>query len=357
MPKTSNHSLSPVKRRRSTRKRKNPTVVDVAKHADVSTATVSRYLSAADSIKPELRKRVEAAITKLDYVLTGSARALRTQRSQTIGVIVPTLDTASFAAGVHALQETLFAADHAPLLALSNYDPELELRHAKNLVKLGVDGLIFIGLARDTGLLEFLESRRIPFVNTWTTDPDRSIPCIGFDNRTAIKRITEYVLAKGHRDVAMVVGGATHINERTAARRQGFCDAFAERGLDAPDHLISEVPYGITSGRDTFRKIWSGAERPTAIVCGSDLLAIGLLMESQRQAVRIPDDLSVTGFDDLVVGANFYPSLTTMHVPSREMGAAAASYLLAVLDGEHPEANVTLPCELIERETVAELVV
>lgn len=341
--------------RRKARKTGRVTLADVAAYAEVSTATVSRSLSTPDVVKPGMRVRVEKAIDALGYVPDGAARALATQRSFTIGVIVPTLDIASFATGVQSLQESLSMSGYTPLLALSNYESALEFSHAHSLVKHGADGLVLVGRDHDDRLIPLLERSGRAFVNIWTIDPDGDAPFVGFDNRAAMRRITDYVLDKGHRHIAMILGGAKHSNDRSKERQAGFQDALADYGLDAGVSEIVEMPYGISGGREAFNKLWNGAKRPSAIVCGSDLFALGVLMECQRLGIEVPGDLSVTGFDDLDMAAHFSPRLTTMRVPAAGMGRRAAEYLLSVLDGEPGDSQVELPCELIERETVSEI--
>ncbi|MGI9385104.1 MAG: LacI family DNA-binding transcriptional regulator, partial [Methyloligellaceae bacterium] len=235
-------STTRARRRQGPRK---PTLQDVAQHAGVSTATVSRCLSHPEKVKPRRRARVEASIAALAYTPHGPARALATQRSRTIGIIVPTLDIASFASGVQALQESLFGAGHTPLLAISNYDLALELHHARSLVHHGVDGIVLVGAEHDAELHALLRRNRIPFVEIWTYASAGPHPCIGFDNRAAMRRITEHVLDRGHRRVAMILGGAEHTNDRSRERLAGFRDAFDALGLTPPRERVLEVPYGI----------------------------------------------------------------------------------------------------------------
>ncbi|MFD1008486.1 LacI family DNA-binding transcriptional regulator [Oceanisphaera ostreae] len=338
------------------REYRKATLADVAKHAQVSTATVSRCFSDPDKVTPALRAKVEASISTLSYTPHGVARALATQRSRTIGVIVPTLDIASFAKGVQALQERLFAANNSTLLAISNYDREEELRHAKSLIFHGVDGIVLVGLDHDPSLYELLERSRTPFVNTWAYDKNSKYSCIGFDNRKAVHMMTDHVLDLGHRNIAMIVGGGiTQANDRSRERKAGFIEALKIRNIANPDQRILEVPYSMEGGRIALRQLMSEKDPPTAIICGSDLFAIGAMLECQKLGINIPDSLSITGFDDLEISKNMMPALTTVHVPAQKMGMLAAEYLLSCLDNDYELIRTELDFNLIIRDTVHHL--
>ena len=330
-----------------------PTLRDVAQAADVSTATVSRCLSHPEKVRPALRERVEAAIADLAYTPDGAGRALATRRSRTIGVIVPTLHMAIFAYGVQSLQDRLAAHDYTPLLALSNFGLEEEYRNAQSLVARGVDGLVLVGSEHDPRLYDLVDRKGIPFVNTWSVGSAGEQPCIGIDNRAALRRNTQFVLDMGHRNVALIVGGLDHFNDRSRDRAAGFLDAFVNQGL-APGRIV-EKAYGIAGGREALGLLMADPAPPTAIVCASDLFALGALLECRRLGIEVPRDLSITGTDDLEMAAEFVPALTTVHVPAREMGERAADYLLARLDGRPTVDTVELECQLIVRDTVARL--
>jgi LacI family transcriptional regulator len=332
---------------------KPATLRDVARMADVSTATVSRCLSHPEKVRPVLRERVEVAIAALAYTPDGAGRALATRRSRTIGAIVPTLHMAIFAYGVQSLQDRLATADYTPLLALSNFDLDKEYRNAQSLVARGVDGLMLVGSEHDPRLYDLLESKGIPFVNTWSTGSAGERPCIGIDNRAALKRNTRFVLDMGHRDVALIIGGQHHINDRSRDRAAGYRDAMVEQGLE-PGPIV-EKAYGIAGGREALRLLMAEVRPPSAIVCGSDLFAIGALLECRRAGIDVPGDLSITGTDDLEIAAEFVPALTTVHVPARAMGERAAEYLLARLDGRPVVDTLELECQLIVRDTVASM--
>ena len=143
-----------------------------------------------------------------------------------------------------------------------------------------------------------------------------------------MRRMGRYVLDMGHRDVALIIGGLSDENDRSLSRIEGLKAAMAECGLTlSPDRIIQRR-YGITEGRDAFRQLMAAPTPPTAIVCGSDVYAIGALLECQRLGISVPKDVSISGFDDLEISSHMNPPLTAVRVPSREMGRLAAEYLM-----------------------------
>lgn len=334
-----------MKKRASKRVRK-PTVSDVAANAGVSTATVSRCLSKPDLVRTELRKRVEASIFKLGYVLDGAAKALKTDKSETIGIIVPTLEIGSFATAVQAFQRKLYDNGYSMILAVSDFKVEKEMHLARNLAQRGVDGMMLIGQSSDNSVTDFLDKIGIPHVGTWNVGDDPACPMIGFDSRAGMRQMTEYVLGEGHRDLVLIVGGGPHANPRSVARIAGFEDALRGQDLPITDDMIFEMPYHMTSGQMAFEEIWQRSRKPTAIVCASDIFALGVLRACRERDISIPGELSLTGFDGIEIMTDLSVPITSISVPAREMGEAAAAYLLGRLKGKPQDSLVEFPCRL-----------
>jgi LacI family transcriptional regulator len=321
----------------------------------VSIATVSRVVNAPERVAPTLRARVEQEISRLGYLPRGAARALASRRSDTIGAIVPTIDNAIFAHCLAALQRRLVESGNVLILASSEYDPAQEVAQLRALVARGVDGVMIVGNAHDPALYALLEQRAIPFVETWSYDreaggaaPGRA--CVGFDNRAAMARVVGYLVDLGHRRLAMVAGIAAH-NDRAASRIAGLREAAAAHGLPVP--AIVECRYDIAAARNTARALLGERPRPTALVCGNDVQAYGALFAARDLGLAVPRDVSITGFDDLDLAAHLDPPLTTVRVPSVEMGTLAADYLCARIAGRAVPAHQELDTQLIVRGTTA----
>lgn len=326
------------------------TLQDVATRAGVSTASVSRYLANPETVKEPRRGRIVEAISTLGYIPHGAARALASRRTRTIGAIVPTLDNAIFARGIQAFQRRLQASGFTLFVASHDYSLEEEWKQAETLIARGVDGMMLIGSDHDSRLYERLARMNMPYVNSWTYDAATPYPCVGFENFDAATRQTEYMLDIGHTEFGLIAG-ITHDNDRARDRLDGALSALAAREIHPSPAMIQECPYDIAASRQTMRRLLSASPRPTAIICGNDVLAVGALLECQEAGVRVPEDVSIVGFDDLPLSRHIAPSLTTIHVPSTEMGDKSAEYLLATLDGETAPKRLRLEANLILRNS------
>jgi LacI family transcriptional regulator len=329
-------------------------LADVAALADVSPATASRALNTPDKVGADMRERVRAAAATLGYVPDAAARALASRRSRTIGAVVPTLDNPIFATGVQKLESRLNERGYALVVAGSDYRMDKELRQATNLLERGIEGLMLTGTEHHPSLYVLLETRSVPHVNTWVNEGDAAHPCIGFDNVEAAVRLTKYLLDLGHTRFAMIAGIAEG-NDRAAARAVGVREALARRGLRLEEGRLIEEPYGVREGRDGLRAVLAGPPEacPTAVICGNDLLAFGAIFEAAALGLDVPGDLSVVGFDDTELSSHIPPGLTTMHVPSGEMGVLAADYLVNRIEGKPARPRTRIEVRLVVRGSTA----
>ena len=329
-----------------------PTLHDVARLAKVSTATVSRCFNTPDLVSAPTREVVMRAVDELGYTPHFGGRALASNRSNTMGAVIPTMENAIFARGLQAFQETLGEAGVTLLAASSGYDPEREFEQIRALVGRGADGLLLIGVARPETTYAFLEQRRIPYVLAWSYRPDETRCFVGFDNRQAASEMTRRVIALGHRRIAMIAG-ITHNNDRASDRVAGVRDALNEADLAGRDLRIVEARYSLNAGRRACAELLEQRPRPSAIICGNDVLAVGAITHARELGLRVPGALSVTGFDDIELARAVDPTLTTIHVPHRRMGKAAARALLAIRDGVTDCPGSLLETQLVMRGSLA----
>lgn len=325
---------------------------DVARLAKVSTATVSRALTLPHKVKPLTLSRVQQAVQALGYVAHGAARALASRRTHTIGAVIPTLDNAIFANTIHALQKTLDEAGYMLLLASHEFDADVEVRATRALIERGIDGLVLLGTTHQPSLFPMIEAHQIPYVLTWALDESGRHPCVGFNSRAAAIQLANYLLDLGHREFAMI-SGITANNERAKERLVGVREALAARGAGLPAARIVEKPFTLSAGREGLREVMIGDAPPTAVICGNDVLAIGAMAECNAQGIAIPQQVSITGFDDMEIASLMTPGLTTMHFPTTELGAYAANHLLSRLAGKSVDLHTELPVELVVRGTTA----
>jgi LacI family transcriptional regulator len=237
-------------------------------------------------------------------------------------------------------------------LTTSGYDLDAELEQARNLIGRGVDGLVLRGDCHHDALRKMLADNSVPFINVGIYRPDRPYPCVGTDNAAAAYRAAAHVVELGHVRIG-VVSALQRNNDRASARVAGFRRALAEGGIDLPEKWHVEVPYTLDDAREAARYLLSLDDRPTAVVCGNDVIAYGVLLEAERSGFAVPRDLSVVGFDDLDWSRHLRPSLTTIHVPTGETWQRAGEYLVRRLAGEQTIMHHEIDYSLVVRESTA----
>jgi LacI family transcriptional regulator len=302
-------------------------LTDVARLAACSPATVSRVLNGNTRVGAEVRERVLSVAAKLGYVPNGSARALRSMQTRLVGAVIPTLDHAIYASMVDSLQARLSEKHVSLILSTSLYDIGSEFEQVRLLVERGAEALILVGARHDPRTTALLEQRHIPYVQTYTFDAAKPGKAIGFDNEKAGRTAARFLLDLGHRRFAMIAG-ITHDNDRAAGRVAGFLDELAKGGIARESVPVEEGVYTIGAGAAAMKKLLAAPARPTAVFCGSDILAAGAVKHCAEVGVAVPGAISVIGFDNLEIAELASPELTTLEVPAREMGRLAADYVL-----------------------------
>lgn len=325
---------------------------DIARAAKVSTATVSRVLNNSPLVREEVRARVRRAMDRLGYFPHGAARSLVLRRSWTVGAVVPTLDSDIFARSINALMNCLRQHDYTLIVSSSDYSYETEKILVRRLLERGVDGLVLVGAKRPAETVEMLKRSGKPCIATYITGSSSAGPTIGFSNRDASAALIDHLVGLGHRRIGMFAG-ITSCNDRAAQRLAGAAARMRRHGLQLHGPSTVELPYTIQAARAQFRAMHARKHLPTAIICGNDILAMGVMFEAAVLGLNIPRQLSVVGFDNHPLTAHLTPSLTTIDVPADKMGEIAANNLIqAIANGTQPP-NVVLLAPLLVRGTTA----
>ena len=328
------------------------TIDDVAKLAGVSIATVSRVISKSERVRESTRAQVLQAIEDLHYQPDASARALASGRTYTVGCVIPTLDHSIFARATQAMQTVLSDAGFQLLVGSSNYESNTELQVVRAFQQRGVDALVLVGTDHAASMWDAVTQWGKPVLLSWSCDP--RLPSVGFDNVTIAKHMTEHLLSLGHERIA-VVSGFTANNDRARSRIQGVRQALSAHGLRLPKELLIEQSYNLHGGRLALQQLMQLDQPPTAIFCAMDLLAAGVLLEAQRLQIDVPRTLSVCGIDNHELAEVISPGLTTISLPTYELGRITAERVLSALSGETIPSQTILPFELIVRGSTAKM--
>lgn len=327
-------------------------LADVARLAGVSSGTVSRVINQPELVAPETAAVVRSAIDKLGWVPNGSARALASNRTKTIGLIIPNLANPIFAAMISAVQNRLLESGYILLIGFSEYDPAKALLDARSMISRGIDGLILLGENFEPAMWTLIDVQRVPYIILYSHRPTSDRHFVGFDNAKAARKAAAHMVELGHRDF-VVLAQQTRGNDRALARLRGFLDEFAARGMAIPPERIVEVPWSVREGHLAFRRVLSTGLRPSAVICSNDYLATGAMAACHEAGIDVPGQMSVIGFDDLEIVAYLQPPLTTVHVPADDIGRSAADVLVDHLERGEPLRSVEFETSLMLRSSCA----
>ncbi len=307
---------------------RKPNVRDVARHARVSVATVSRVLNGAQNVAAPTRARVEQAIAALRFVPSSAARAINSGRTRLVGALIPTLDHAIFARFIDALEDGFDSYGLSVIVATTGGLADRERDRAQKLLDLGVEGLVVSGISRGADFEALIDRYQIPVVATSYFDPGYVYPTIGYDNAEVARTALDHLRALGHHKIT-VLYGPPDINDRTRTRFESIQDA-------VPYKFQTELSFG--AGADAVPQILDRHPDTTAIICLSDVLAQGALTRLRAMGVDVPGRISVIGMDDLPSSQSFDPPLSTVWLPVNDMGRAASGALARWIEaGQRPE--------------------
>ncbi len=325
---------------------------DVAEQADVSVTTVSHVINESRPVSDELRARVLSAMQELGYKPNRLARSLRQGRTYTIGMIVPDSANPFFAEVARGIEDTTFGHGYSLILCNSDGNLEKELFYADHLAEKQVDGILFIAAGVSSEHIELLLHRRIPVVVVDRNLPDVAVDAVLTDNRGGGYLATQHLLNLGHRRIACVTGPSDVTP--SADRVAGYRQAMQEAGIPVDEELILRGNFDYESGYRAAETLLSLSPRPTAIFACNDLTAVGVLSAANRLGLRVPEDLSVVGYDDVRLASFTVPLLTTVQQPKHEIGVLAATWLLERIDQpDLPPRQQLLEVTLQIRQTTA----
>jgi LacI family transcriptional regulator len=318
----------------------------VARRARVSTATVSRVLNNTGLVKNTTRVRVLKAIEELKYSPNLHARSLAGGKSRSIGVIVSNIENPFFLDIYKAVEEGAHNAGFELIMANTDYSSERLVTSIRLMIGRRVAGLAAIVSEMDADLIEELNGHRIPVVFYDVGTPRHNITNIRVNYGRGMEKVTAYLYSLGHRNVGFVGHHATlgPINERVKVLRDA-----ASRYSDLKVATAADTDT-LEGGRRAVRELLAATPRPTAIVCVNDLMAVGALRELRERGLRVPGDISVTGFDNVNLAQFCYPALTTVHIPRDQIGRTICDCLMNPESTQLEQEFVVDP-ELVVRES------
>lgn len=329
------------------------TMGDVAKLAAVSPSTVSLYLRRPSEVSPAISDRVKDAIDKLGYVPNLVAGGLASASARVVSIVVPSIRNAFFSLTVSRIEADLAGMGIQTQIGNSEYSLEVEEKLVRAALSWGPAAIVLTGLKHSEGTTRILRQRSIPVIEMWHSGEDPIMHSVGFSHHRVGYDIASHVLAKGFRK-PIFVGARLRQDSRAERRSEGFVQALRERGV-TPVVLQDPRPASTEVGRDSLRRVLVEQPGCDALVCSSDVIALGVLFEASRCGISIPSELAVTGFGNLEFSGNCNPAITTVEPNSELIARQVVDIIASHLrpgSGDTTPRTIETGFHIVERDSL-----
>lgn len=340
---------------RKTRKAQAPERMDIrtiARLANVSIATVSRTINRVPTVNPKIAKRVWEVIEELDYFPNTQARALVSGRSWILGLIVSEITNPFFPELIQGFEDIAVEHGYEILVSSTNHDPRRMSHCIRRMLERKVDGVAVMTFGIEAPLLEQLAQRKVPLVFIDVGPDGPGINVLKVDYHHGIRQGVQHLAALGHRNISFVTGPADLHSAQS--RLAAFSESMRECGITPTPALIVQGDHTLEGGMAAMQKLLAAKNMPTAVMCSNDMTAIGVLHAMYRAGLRVPDDLSVIGFDDIHIAEVTIPPLTTVQMSRFDLARAAVNALRACAEGTGKTAEkheYNIKTHLVVRES------
>lgn len=332
----------------STSRSSNVTLEEIARAAGVSPSTVSRILNGTARVSDAKQQAVEKAIAEFHYQPNVLARSLASGRTNTIGVLTQAIASPFYGEWLRGIEDTLLEPGLTPLFVSSHWSPQEEAARLEQLLARRVDGVIILhGQISEELLIRY--SARAPLVVLGRSlGPHDALSCLPIDNITGARDATDHLITLGHRNIAFVAGPPNHAD--SIERLIGYKAALEGAGIAFDASLVIEADFTEAGGFKAMEQLFDTASHLTAVFCSNDQMAYGARLAMYRRGLRVPEDISLVGFDDLPTSVYMTPPLTTVRQPTYEIGCLAARAVVQLIRGEQVTMD-PVPLTLEVRET------
>jgi len=326
---------------------------DIAKLAGLSSATISRVLHSPHLVKPATRDRVMRLMQEQGYIYNATAGDFSRQKSTVIGLVTPIAQHVAFGYATLAILEKAQEEGLSIIMGNTGFKPEAEKAILRQFLSRRVAGVIMMGysIGQEETIRELVKNG-IPCIVVWETLDDPDISFVGFDNREAAMMVTEYLISLGHRRIGLIVS-LFHTVGRIRKRFEGFKDALEQHNIPFDPELVFEREPTLFEGKEAMSRMLSLPNPPEAVFAASDYLALGALTAAKQRGLRVPEDISIAGFDDIEFSAYSDPPLTTLRSPAYEMGQMAVKFMAEMVRGKAEVRQYRFEPELVIRKSCA----
>ncbi|MBU3179923.1 LacI family DNA-binding transcriptional regulator [Clostridium psychrophilum] len=326
-------------------------IKDVAREAGVSIATVSRVLNDIDVVNEDTKKKVKDAIKKLSYRPNIVARSLKTQKSSTIGIIIPDISNEFYPEIVRGCEDVANIYNYNIMLCNADLDVEKEMESLRILKEKMIDGVIYMSNSIESNVISLIKELEMPVVLVETTDEQGIFPSVAIDNVQAASDAVEYLINKGNKKIAYVGSSIDKVNA-LSKRYTGYAKGLSKMGIDLDDELVYLGGVKARDGYEGINTILDKGKKIDAVFCNSDEIAMGVINALRDKSINVPSDVDVMGFDDIYSASVFYPKLTTVAQPMYDMGSVSMRMLIKSINNiEGDEKHFVLPYRIVERDS------
>lgn len=326
-------------------------IKDVAKEAGVSIATVSRVLNDIDVVNEETKKKVQEAIQKLGYRPNIVARSLKTQRTKTIGILIPDISSQFYPEIVRGAEDVSNIYDYNVILCNSDLDAEKEKEYLRVLKEKMVDGVLYMSSSLKPDVTELIRELDLKTVLVESSDEEGTFPSVTIDNVGASYDATNYIINKGNKDIAYI-GVSKDAGNAWGQRYKGFEKAMEEHNIEINKDMVFFGDLRTETGYKGIAQILKKASSIDAVVCASDEIAMGAINALRENQLSVPQDVDVIGFNNIYSARVYYPNLTTVAQPMYDMGSIAMRMLIKLINQKTIEqGHYVLDHEIIERDS------
>ena len=327
-------------------------IKDIAREAGVSTATVSHVINKTKYVSDETREKVQRAIEEFNYHPNAHAQMLALGRSNMIGLLVSDISNPFFPEIIKSIEAAVFAAGYNLILLNTNYEPERALDYVRRLLQMKVAGIILMIAEFDSSLIEEFKNKKTSVVFHDLGVVGERMSNIILDYAVGIDEAVRHLVSLGHSKIVHIAG--SHEIYSAGVRQQAFVDAMKKYFPEEADIKIYEGDFRFEGGRHAAHQILSESELPTAIVVANDMMALGAMQEFKGAGLRIPQDISIVGFDDISFASLSEPALTTVCSPRVEIGRRAFEALALTMEKPRQQGlEIRIPTYLVERNSTA----
>ncbi|MBS4197349.1 LacI family DNA-binding transcriptional regulator [Lederbergia citri] len=327
-----------------------PTIYDVAKAAGVSIATVSKVMNNTGNIRDTTREKVKKIMEKLNYQPSLMASALTGKGTETLGLVVPDISNPFFSEMAKTIEDRAHESGMSVIICSTDENTEKEKKYIELLQRKQVDGMIVASTFHDMEILKRVVDQKTPLVMLTQDDAGIGVTSISVDDFKGGLEATSHLISEGHRDIIMIAEYA----KSSKFRIYGYIEAHEEHGLEVSEENIFRTVASIENGREVFRKIVQRGIVPTGIFACNDLIAVGVIQEAKEMGLKIPNDLSIVGYDNTILATTTVPGLTTIAQPITEMGNRVVDVIISeIKDKNQTKERILFEPELIIRGTTA----